>query len=445
MCCRSEKGLTAWIDSVTPFSLVGGRLIDPAHGIDEIADVHIQEGRIHAIGPTPRSFLPEQRLDAAGWLVLPGLVDLSFHLGGRNLSEALASEGRAALAGGLTSVCLGPDQATILDRPETVDQLLAEARRHTALRIHPIGALTKELAGEQLTEAAALQEAGCIALGQGRHPLPHCARLRAALEYATSFDLPVFLHPKEATLSQDTVAHEGAMAIRLGLPCSPVEAESIAVAQIAELTRLTNARVHLSVLSAARSLDVLGFLSDSDLALTADCAIHQLHLTQDGLEGFAVNHRLDPPARTVADRTALQEAIATGRLQALCSDHRPIAQQYKQAPFAQALPGITTAELLLPLAWMLAQQLAMPFGQLLSMLTTYPARIARLPHGHLGIGAQADLCLFDPSCTWTVHPEALHSKSHCTPFMGSTLQGKVMATFVAGMQVHGCQHSRPED
>jgi dihydroorotase len=430
---------------MTTLSILGGHLIDPGQGIDGMADVHIQAGRIHAIGPAPRDFMAERHIDATGLLVLPGLVDLSFHLGGGNLAQSLETEGQAALAGGITSACLGPDQGTTLDRPEAVDQLLAETRRHSALRVYPIGALTKELAGEQLTEAAALQEAGCIALGQGRHPLPHCARLRAALEYAASFDLPVFLHPKEATLSQDTVAHEGAMAIRLGLPCSPAAAESIAVAQIAELTRLTNARVHLSVLSAARSLDVLGFLSDSDLALTADCAIHQLYLTQDGLEGFAVDHRLDPPARTVADRTALQEAIATGRLQALCSDHRPIAQQYKQAPFAQALPGITTAELLLPLAWMLAQQLAMPFGQLLSMLTTYPARIARLPHGHLGIGAQADLCLFDPSCTWVVQPEALRSKSHCTPFLGSTLQGKVVATFVAGMQVHGCQHSRPED
>lgn len=419
---------------MTTLSILGGHLIDPGQGIDGIADVHIQDGCIQAIGPAPQGFVPEQRIDATGLLVLPGLVDLSFHLGGGNLSQSLETEGQTALAGGITSVCLGPDQATILDRPETVDQLLAEAGRHTALRIHPVGALTRELAGEQLTEAAALREAGCIALGQGRHPLPDCIRLRAALEYATSFDLPVFLHPKEATLSQDTVAHEGAMAIRLGLPCSPAAAESIAVAQIAELARLTGTCVHLSALSAARSLAVLGFFKDQTLAITADCAMHQLYLTQDGLEGFAVDHRLDPPARSAADRSALQEAVFKGGLTALCSDHRPIAQQYKQAPFAQALPGITAAELLLPLAWMLAGQLALPFGQLLATLTINPARIARLQHGHLGIGVQADLCLFDPSCTWTVRPEAMHSKSHCTPFLGTTLTGKVMATFVAGIQ-----------
>lgn len=421
---------------MTTLSILGGHLIDPGQGIDAMADVHIQAGRIHAIGPTPRGFLPEQRLDATGLLVLPGLVDLSFHLGGGNLAQSLETEGQAALAGGITSACLGPDQGTTLDRPEAVDQLLAEARRHSALRVYPIGALTLELAGEKLTEAAALQEAGCIALGQGRHPLPNCIRLRAALEYATSFDLPVFLHPKEMTLSQDAVAHEGAMAIRLGLPCSPAAAESIAVAQIAELARLTGARIHLSALSAARSLAMLVFLKQPDLALTADCAMHQLFLTQDGLEGFAVDHRLDPPARSATDRAALQEAVATGGLQALCSDHRPIAQQHKQAPFTQALPGITAAELLLPLAWMLAEQLALPFGQLLAALTINPARIAQLQHGHLGIGMQADLCLFDPSCTWVVQPEALHSKSRCTPFLGTTLQGRVMTTFVAGMQVY---------
>lgn len=422
---------------MSTLSIVSGRLIDPGHGVDELTDIHIQAGHIHAIGPQPRGFEAEYCIDASGLLVLPGLVDLSFHLGDGSLAQALDTEGRVALAGGITSVCLRPDQATILDRPETVDQLLAAARRHSALRIHPIGALTLELAGERLTEAAALQAAGCCALSQGRRPLPDCVRLRAALEYAASFDLPVFLHPKEATLSHNAVAHEGAMAIRLGLPCSPAAAESIAVAQIAELARLTGASVHLSALSAARSLTVLGLLTaDHALSITADCAIHQLYLTQDGLAGFAVDHRLDPPARAAADRDSLQEGIAHGLLDALCSDHCPIAEQFKRMPFAQAAPGIISAELLLPLTWMLAGQLGLPFKQLLALLTSQPARIARLEQGHLGIGAPADLCLFDPALTWTVHPEVLHSKSCCTPFLGSTVQGKVMATFVAGQEVY---------
>lgn len=422
---------------MSTLSIVSGHLIDPEHGFDGLADIHIQAGRIHAIGPVPWGFEAERCIDASGLLVLPGLVDLSFHLGGGTLAQALDTEGHAALAGGITSACLRPDQATILDRPEAVDQLLAEARRHSAMRIHPIGALTLELAGERLTEAAALRAAGCCALSQGRHPLPDCARLRAALEYAASFDLPVFLHPKEATLSHNAVAHEGAMAIRLGLPCSPAAAESIAVIQIVELARLTGASVHLSALSAARSLAVLGFLTaDHTLSVTADCAIHQLYLTQDGLVGFAVDHRLDPPARAATDRDSLREGIAHGLLDALCADHCPIAEQFKQTPFAQAAPGITAAELLLSLTWMLAGQLELPFGQLLAMLTSHPARIARLEQGHLGIGAPADLCLFDPSTTWTVRPEELHSKSHCTPFLGSTVQGKVMATFVAGRQVY---------
>jgi dihydroorotase len=423
--------------------LRGGRVIDPATGRDEVADLMIASGRIVGIGAAG-DFDAERVFDARGLVVAPGLVDLAARLRepGQEHEGMLDSELAAAAAGGVTSLVCQPDTDPVLDEPGLVEMLKFRARKLSRCRLFPLGALTRRLEGQALTEMVELTDAGCIGFAQVDAPLADTLLLLRALQYASTYGYTVWLRPQDAWLGKG-VAASGAVATRLGLSGVPVAAETIALATIFELVRATRARVHLCRLSSAAGVAMLRAAKAEGLPVSADVSINSLHLTDVDIGFFNADMRLTPPLRQGADRTALREALADGTIDALVSDHNPVAEDMKNLPFGEAEPGATGLELLLGLAlrWGADHGLSLP--QTLARVTSEPVRVLGEAVGSLASsagrlveGGVADVCIFDPAAEWSVAPEQLHSQGKHTPFSfastGMLLPGRVRATLVAG-------------
>ena len=425
-------------------AIVNGRVIDPASGRDEPADIAIAAGRIVSIGSLGPDFVAERRIDAGGCIIAPGLVDLAARLRepGHEHEGLLESELAAAAAGGVTSLVCPPDTDPPLDEPGLVEMLKFRARKLSRCRLFPLGALTRGLAGQALTEMAELTEAGCIGFSQAEVAMADTQVLLRALQYASTFGYTVWLRPQDHWLGQG-VAASGPIATRLGLSGVPVAAETVALATIFELVRATGARVHLCRLSSAAGVALLRAAKAEGLPVTADVSINSLHLTDMDIGYFNPAMRLVPPLRGQRDRDALSAALADGTLDALVSDHMPVSRDEKTLPFAEATPGATGLELLLGLAlhWgelsgaglvrALEVVTAAPVGVLGSALGSLSASAGRLVEGGV-----ADLCVFDPAVRWPVQPQALRSQGTHTPFAfehsGMELPGRVRATLVAG-------------
>jgi len=421
----------------------GGRIVCPASGRDEVADIAVASGRIVAIGVVP-DFTPDRTLDATGWVVAPGLVDLAARLRepGQEHEGMLESELAAAAAGGVTSLVCPPDTDPVLDEPGLVEMLKFRARKLSRCRVFPLGALTRRLEGAALTEMAELTEAGCVGFSQADVPVTDTLVLQRALQYAATFGYTVWLRPNDGWLGQG-VAAQGAVATRLGLSGVPVVAETVALATIFELVRVTGARAHLCRLSSAAGVAMLRTAKAAGLPVTADVSINSLHLTDIDIGFFNADMRLVPPLRQGADRDALRSALADGTIDALVSDHNPVADDAKQLPFGEAEPGATGLELLLSLALRWAQDSGLPLATALARITHDPVRVLGESLGSLASsagrlveGGVADLCLFDPAAEWAVSPQRLASQGKHTPFAfastGMALPGRVRATLVAG-------------
>ena len=417
-----------------------GRLIDPASGRDEPGDVAIAAGRIVALGRVSADFQPNRSIDAQGLVVAPGLVDLAARLGepGHEHAGMLESEMAAAVAGGVTSLVCPPDTDPVLDEPGLVEMLKFRARNLNLARLFPLGALTRGLTGENLTEMAELTEAGCVGFSQAEAACKDTLVLHRALQYAATFGYSVWLRPNDAYLGQG-VAAKGALATRLGLSGVPVIAETIALGTLFELVRDTGVRVHLCRLSSAAGIELVRRAKAEGLPVSCDVSVNQLHLTDVDIGYFNAAMRLTPPLRQQRDRDAIRAALADGTLDALVSDHTPVAEDEKNLPFAEAEPGATGLELLLSLAlkWGAEQGLSLP--RTLAPVTCAPVAVLgnalgslAASAGRLVVGGVADLCLFSPDAHWTVTPAALKSQGKHTPFSGYELPGRVWLTLVAG-------------
>jgi dihydroorotase len=416
----------------------GARVVDPASGRDEPASLWIADGRIAAIGAAPAGFRAEERIDAAGLVAAPGLVDLSARLRepGLEYKATLESEMAAAAAGGVTSLACPPDTDPPLDEPGLVEMLKRRASGVHGTRVHPLGALTTGLAGERLAEMVELAEAGCIGFFQGNAPLPDNATLLQAMRYAATFGFTVWLRAQDPSLARGGVAHEGEVGTRLGLPPIPAIAETVAVRTILELMHATGARVHLARLSTAGAVELVRRAKSRGAPLTCDVAVHHLHLCDRDIAGFDARANLAPPLRGPADRERLRSAVAEGVIDAICSDHSPVDEDAKLVPFGEAEPGATGLELLLPLTLQWGRECGLGLAQTLAAVTSRPAAVLGLDAGTLAIGAAADLCLFDPDRVWVVKPESLLSQGKNTPFLERELSGRVVRTLVAGRTVH---------
>lgn len=408
-----------------------GRVIDPASGLDARQDVFLADGRIAALGQRPGGFAGARVLDASDCVVAPGLIDLAARVGG---SE---SELQAAVAGGVTALVCPPDFKPPLDEPGLVERVVRRAESCGLARIHPLGALTRGLAGEALAEMATLAEAGCIAFSQANRPLLDTQVLLRALQYAATFGYAVWLQPEDYHLARDGVAHDGEVAARLGLPGIPVSAETVALAKIIALARDTGARVHLTRLSSAAGVRLVAAARADGVRISADVGVHHLHLADTDIGFFDARARLDPPLRSVADRDALRQAVADGSLQAICSDHTPVSEDGKLLPFGEAECGASALELLLPLTLAWAAEMNLPLATALARITCDAAEIAGLPGGRLQAGDVADLCIFAPAERWQVSAQTLRSQGKNTPYLGREVSGRVRYTLVGGGVVFG--------
>ncbi|WP_342245845.1 dihydroorotase [Pseudomonas sp. OTU5201] len=413
--------------------ILGARLIDPASGHDQVTDLFLESGKVAAIGQAPAGFEADKTLDAKGLVAAPGLVDLSVALRepGYSRKGNIASETLAAVSGGVTSLCSPPLTRPVLDTPAVAELILDRAQEAGHAKVFPIGALTKGLAGEQLSELVALRDVGCVAFGNGLATFANNRVQRRALEYAATFDLTVVFHSQDASLAEGGLAHEGPTASFLGLAGIPETAETVALARDLLLVEQSGVRAHFSQITSARGAEMIAQAQARGLPVTADVAMYQLILTDEALIDFSSLYHVQPPLRTRADRDGLREAVKSGVISAIASHHQPHEPDAKLAPFGATEPGISSVELLLPLAMTLVQDGLLDLPTLLARLTAGPARSLRLPAGRLAVGAPADVVLFDPQAS-TLAGETWNSKGDNCPFIGHCLPGKVRYTLVDG-------------
>ena len=415
--------------------ITGGRLIDPANGIDGKKDLYIDaRGFVAGVGKAPAGFKATRTIDAAGKIVCPGLVDLRARLRepGLEYKATIESETRAAVAAGITTLCCPPDTHPVIDTPAMAQMLQSRAWRFGLAFIHPLGALTRGLEGKLLADMEALDEAGCVGFTNALAPMLDTQVLRRALEYAATLDLTVFLHAEDPWLKGAGCVHEGEISTRLGLPGIPEAAETVAVARDLALIEQTGCRAHFCGLSSARAVAMVAEAQKRGLPVSADATAHHLHLTEHDISDFDTQCHVRPPLRSKRDREALRRALKSGVLGAICSDHQPHEPDAKLAPFAQSEPGISALETLLPLTLKLVDENVLALTEAIALLTHKPAQILGIEAGQLGVGATADVCVFDLKAAWTLTEDQIRSRGHNTPFHGWELRGRVTHTLVGG-------------
>ena len=423
-------------------SILGGRVVDPANNIDQITDLHIAGGKILALGEAPEGFVPSETIDATNKVVCPGLIDLCANLRepGSEHKATIASESAAAVSGGITTLCCPPDTYPVIDTPAVTGQIRHKARKAGYCRLLPQGAVTQDLDGERLSEMAALKSAGCVAVTNAYTPLANTLVQRRAMEYAATFGLLTIIRPEDQYLSNNGCAHEGKVADRMGLPGIPEAAETVAVARDLALAETTGAVIHFHTLSSASAARTMAWAKREGRRVSADVAIHQLHLCELDLEGFDSNYHVRPPLRTDTDRDGLREAVAKDVIQAICSDHQPHEPDAKASPFPDTEPGISGLETLLPLTLKLVEQGAMDLSSAIARLTCGPAGILGVPLGTLTPGQAADICIYDPDQRWFVDAENLLSQGKNTPFHGWEMPARVTHTLLKGRLVYSLEN-----
>src|SRR5580700_10251220 len=418
------------------------RAIDPGSALDAEVDVVVERGKVTRVGRDAAAGLQAgervrvvERPD--GWL-LPGLIDIHAHLRepGAEGKEDVASGLLAAAAGGFVDVCCMPNTRPVNDSRVVTEGLVAKARAAGGIRMHPIGAITVGQNGEQLTEMADLKAAGAVAVSDDGRCVTNSQVMRRALEYASTFDLPLIQHAEDHALTEGAQMHEGAVSTRLGLRGWPRVAEDVIVARDLLLAEYVRARYHVAHVSTVGAVRILREAKSRDIAVTAEVTPHHLLLTHEALLGYDTACKVNPPLREAHDVEALRRALADGTIDCVATDHAPHGILDKNVELAEAAPGMIGLELCLPLLLGLVREGALPLSRLVDALTAAPARIVGIPAPRLREGSSADLILVDPSARWTIDPSRLRTKSRNTPFAGRTVQGRVAMTVCNGRIVH---------
>ena len=419
-----------------------GRLIDPANNRDEITNLYIADGKVLAIGKKPDGFRTDQTINATGLTVIPGLIDTLVHLRepGHEHKATIDSECRCAAANGITTLICRPDTSPVVDTPAVVELIRHQAQLTAKSRVFSVGALTRGLKGEQLSEMAALQEAGCIGVSNAQQPLASSLVTRRALEYASTFGLTVFVYPDDHALSEKGCLHEGPVATRLGLPGIPEASETVAVARDIALVEQTGAHVHFCNITTRRALRMVGRAMFDNISVSADCSIPHLFLTDVDTRNFDSNYHLIPPLRSQSDRDGLRTGLAEGAISLICSGHQPHEPDAKLAPFPATEPGISGLDTLLPLTLRLVDDGLLSLSQAISRLTEGPAKMLNLPYGQLGEGAIADICIFNPKKPWILSHNTMQSRGKNTPFMGWEMNAHVRYTLRDGQIIFNAEN-----
>jgi len=421
-----------------------GRVIDPVSREDSVRDVFINQGFIVDPRTAGDDFSADQEIDATGCVVCPGLVDLQARLRepGEEHKATMQSELSAAIAGGITSVCVPPDTNPVIDTPAMVHMVRQRGRHIRKARVYPLGALTVGLAGEQLTDMSALRDAGCPAVSNANQIIDNTLVMRRAMQYASTFDLTVFLTPLDHWLKGNGCIHEGEVSTRLGLPAVPEAAEIVALARDLALIETTGVRAHISQVSCARSVEKVREAKARGLRVTAAVSAHHLHLSEQDIGEFDTRYHVMPPLRSIADRDALRQGVISGVIDAVCSDHQPHGMDAKLAPFSESASGISGLETLLSLILKLVDETTISLSDAIARVTANPAQILSIDVGKLLPGAPADICIVDTQVRRKLGITKFISRGKNSPFTDTVLQGSVKTTIVAGNLVSSSTCSR---
>lgn len=418
--------------------IAGGRVIDPAQALDQVTDIYIDNGAILALGDEPEGFIADEEIDATGQIVAPGFIDLCAQLGepGQTRRGTIASETAAAAAGGITTLVTPPNTIPVVDTTAVAELIQDRAQDSGFARVLPLGALTKDLGGEQLAPMHALATSGCIGFSNARMPVASSLVLMRALEYAATHDLLVVFQAQDYSLVGNGCMHDGSTATRLGLIGIPAAAETIEVSRCLLLVEETGVRAHFGQLSCAGSVKLIEEARLRGLQVTADVSAHQLLITDEQVDGFDSMFHVNPPFRSSADRDALRNGLVTGTITAICSDHQPQDEIAKEAPFAATEIGISSLETLLPLSLIMVEKGWLELPDLIARLSKNPAEILGIEAGTLEIGSTADIVIFDPDLSWSPTADQLRSKGKNTPFKTIKLKGRVTLTLLGGVPVY---------
>jgi dihydroorotase len=422
------------------FFIEGGRVIDPASGVDGNRTVVVRDGKIAEVGERVERPRDAQAIDAHGRWVTPGFIDLHVHLRepGQEYKETVETGARAALAGGFTAVVAMPNTVPPNDNAAVTELVLARAAAARLARVYPVGCISKGQKGEDLAEFGELKAAGCVALSDDGRPVMNAALMRRALEYARAFDLPLSVHEEDLALVGKGVMHEGPAATRLGLRGIPAQAEDVMVLRDLALAELTGGRLHLAHVSTAGAVRAIREAKARGLRVTAEVTPHHLALCDEDVlaSGYDPDFKMNPPLRSRADVEAVRAGLADGTLDAIATDHAPHSAVEKEVEFDQAANGIVGLETAFPVCLALVRDGVLTERRLVEALTAAPARAFGLPGGTLAAGSPADLAILDPALGWRCDPAAFRSKARNSPWKGASLTGRCTHAFVDGRLVH---------
>ncbi|ATX82795.1 dihydroorotase [Mariprofundus ferrinatatus] len=412
-----------------------GHIIDPANGIDEVANLWVKDGKVAVIGAYDGQ--ADEEIDADGKIVCPGLIDMHVHLRepGQEWKEDIESGSRAAVAGGVTSICCMPNTGPHIDHAGIARQIIERARQVNLCNVHPIGAVTKNLDGKELTEMRELTRAGCVAFSDDGMPIWHAGVMRKALEYASSFGFMVIQHAEEKELTAGGAINEGWISTQLGVSGMPAAGEDSMIARDIMLARLSDARYHVAHISTKGGVALIRQAQKEGLKVSTEAAPHHFALTEEEVLGYNSDAKMSPPLRTEADRQAVIEGLRDGTIAVIATDHAPHHEDDKRCGLSCAAFGIVGLETMLPVSLDLVRGGVLTMSEMIAKMTCNPARLLNLDAGTLSVGAEADITIFDADAKWTVDREKMVSKGKNTPWHGKEMTGRVTHTVKAGRLV----------
>jgi dihydroorotase len=412
--------------------ITGGRVIDPSHNLDAKLDVLIENGSITRVDKKIKADV--ETIDADGLIVVPGFIDLHTHLRepGQEHKETIATGTLAAVAGGYTAVCAMANTMPPNDERAVTEMVLAEAARNGACRVYPVGAVSKELKGEALAELAELRAAGCVAVSDDGKPVYNAQLMRRALEYSSMLGMPVIAHEEDANLNEGGVMHEGYFSTLLGMGGVPAASEETLVARDVILARMTGGRVHIAHLSTAGAIDVVRAARKSGVRVTCEVTPHHIALTDENVQSFSTNLKMNPPLRSAEHRDAIIDGIADGTVDAIATDHAPHHFDEKNVEFDLAPFGVIGLETAFGICYdRLVREKVIDLGRLIDLFSCGPARVFDLPGGTLGAGSLGDITILDVNTRYQI-TNTFRSKASNSPFIGETLHARVVTTIVGG-------------
>jgi dihydroorotase len=411
-----------------------GRVLDPASRLDAVRDVLVEDGRIAEIGEKLH-VTGAEKFDASGLIVTPGFIDMHVHLRepGFEYAETIESGSRAAAAGGFTSICCMPNTSPVNDNATVTSYIRERAAKHAVVNVFPIGAITKNSAGEELAAIGSMQAAGVVAISDDGRPVMNARVMRRAMETARSFGLPVIDHCEDLHLSSGGAMHEGVESVRLGLRGIPAASEDVMVARDIILAEMTGVRFHVAHISSRHSVEMVAFAKSRGLTVSCEATPHHFTLADGNMPPYDSNYKMKPPLRSGCDVGAVTQGIISGAVDAIATDHAPHAGSEKMQEFEKCPFGVIGLETAIGLALeQLVHSGKISLARMVELFTTGPAGVLNIPHGRLAVGAPADVTVLDIDRGWTYDVNRSASKSRNSPFDGRAFRGGPVATIVKG-------------